>query len=142
MSSAEPRPGLSTPVVLRYRDGRMLKCQANPPFSVALRTVQVVHEGNVLHVPVEELKAVFFVKALDGLGHQQVRSNETGPRSPKAGRLLEVRFYDGEILRGRCLSYSPSAPGFFLHPLDAEGNNEKIWVVATAAIHVKEIDEE
>lgn len=142
MSSAVPRPGLSTPVVLRYRDGRMLKCQANPPFSVALRTVQVVHEGNVLHVPVEELKAVFFVKALEGLGADRTRSNEEGPRSPRAGRLLEVRFYDGEVIRGRCLSFSPSAPGFFLHPLHPDDNNEKVWVVASAAILVKEVDEE
>jgi hypothetical protein len=126
---------LTTPVVVRFRDGRMLKCRARKQFSVALRSFQLIRGDQVESVPFDELKAVFFVRALEGIpGHRP--TNEETPASPKAGRLVSVRFYDGEEISGRCLSYSAEAPGFFVYPLDAEGNNERVFVIASATATV------
>ena len=131
---------LTVPVVLRYRDGRMLKCRARKQFSISLRTVQIINGEKVESVPLEELKAVFFVKSLEGLGHEGVPQEEL-PDSPKAGRLLSVTFSDGENVQGRCLNFSPEASGFILFPLDVEGNNERIFVIASATREIEFLED-
>jgi hypothetical protein len=53
------------------------------------------------------------------------------------GKKVAVRFKDGELLCGHTLSYQPGRPGFFLHPIDAEGNNIRVYVVTASTAEIK-----
>jgi len=133
---------LTVPVVVRFRDGRLLKCHANKQFSVSIRAVQLINQGKVESVPLDDLKAVFFVRDLEGSGRGFEQNLETN-QSPRAGRLLKVTFFDGETIRGRSLTHGLDGPGFFLYPLDPESNNERVFVVrqATREVVIENDDE-
>ena len=84
-------------------------------------------------VPLRDLKALFFVHDLEGdPGHRP--GVETGT---KQGRRIEVTFVDGEVLEGWTLSYAAEGPGFFVTPLDAGGNNVRMFIVSGAVRHVQ-----
>jgi hypothetical protein len=127
-------------VVARYVDGRMVKGM----------TADFVPNKDVFHVtlvdaqpwdpPVEvnlkELKALFFVKDFAG-NPKHKRKNEFDPLRPPAGRKIQVRFADGEVLVGTTTGYMKGRPGFFLVPADTDGNTERCYVVAAAAREIK-----
>jgi hypothetical protein len=130
----------SVPVVLRFIDGRMEKCFVSPYFSHSLRVIQVIREDrSVITQPVEALKAVFFVRDLDGCDHPQDHWKEEGPESPRAGRAAVVTFSDGEKMRGRVLGDFAQGAGFFLYPMEPDSNNEKVFVVraSTAGVEIE-----
>lgn len=87
-----------------------------------------------LLVPMMRLKAVFFVKDLQGLP-DRVDAN-TFDHQPR-GRKVEVTFRDGERIIGSTLSYRPDGRGFFLQPANSQGNNTRIYVVNAAIRHVR-----
>lgn len=136
----EPMPDPTIPVILRYRDGRMLKCFSRKQFSVSLRTFQIINGDKVENVPFDELKAVFLVKTLEGRRPGDPEPVTAGP-TPRAGRLLSVKFYDGEVIRGRCINFAADTPGFFLEPLETDGNNDRIWVIQSATKEIVFEDE-
>jgi hypothetical protein len=55
----------------------------------------------------------------------------------KHGRRIQVTFVDGEVLEGSTLSYAAEGPGFFVTPLDAGGNNVRMFVASGAVRHVQ-----
>jgi hypothetical protein len=123
-------------VVVRYRDGRMLKgfsCDFSSG-QVHLRLASEDHEGHSLIVPLNQLKAIFFVREFEG---DPAYDEQKTFADPPKGRKLEVTFDDDEVLVGSTLSYSPEACGFFLHPADRNGNNIRIYVSAAAVRHVR-----
>lgn len=121
------------PVVLRFKDGRMDKCFTGPYFSHSLKVVQVIHEeGDVITVPVEDLKAVFFVDELDGKGHPKTAAREDDPGALKAGRTVTITFADGERMRGKLLGEMDKGAGFFVFPIERDSNNRKVFVVRSA----------
>jgi hypothetical protein len=82
----------------------------------------------------EELKAVFFVK--DFLGnklHKDINKISRSNIQAGAGRMIKVTFSDDEMIVGYSTGYSPNRQGFFIIPADKEGNNEKIYVITSAA---------
>jgi hypothetical protein len=84
-------------------------------------------------VPLEHLKALFFVQDFDGdAAHRQDVDAQTKP-----GRRIEVTFVDGEVLLGTTSTYSAEARGFFVTPLDTSGNNLSLFVASGAVRHVK-----
>ena len=120
-------------IVVRYRDGRTVKghtadfLPTRPSFHVepadaATRSLEIV---------LAELKAVFFVKDLEGnRAYQEAREFPPGQRV--AGRKLRVDLVDGEVLVGTTLGYQPNRPGFFLVPADPKSNNERCYLVSAA----------
>ena len=52
---------------------------------------------------------------------------------PPVGRRIKVAFRDGEVLVGTTTGYQPGRPGFFLVSADVDSNNERCFVVTTAA---------
>lgn len=119
-------------VVIRFKDGRMLKCEIHRHFSFTLKTFKAItREGKVQDVDVDELKAVFFVQELEGLSHVDTKAFHPGdPRA--AGRRVEVELDDGEILRGRVLGDFDKGLGFFLESADPKANNRRVFVVRSA----------
>jgi hypothetical protein len=126
----------SCKVVVRYRDGRILRGYTSdfnvvrPQFHFSLDPVS----GDPLVVPLAQLKALFFVRDFAG---DPTYEDQKVFTAPPEGRKLEVTFDDGEVLVGSTLSYRPDAHGFIVHPADAQSNNVRVFVSAAAVRHVQ-----
>lgn len=125
-------------VVARFTDGGMLKGTTRD-FSPNKPDFHVSPDGdlrsNAMKVPLAKLKAVFFVKTLEG---NKDHVEATGAREGQGqGRRLKVIFKDGEILMGSTVGYAPDRPGFFLVPCDTESNNLRVFVVRSAVAKVE-----
>lgn len=127
-------------VVARYNDGRVVKGT----------TVDFLLDRDVLHVTeppavaawtrtevrVPELKALFFVRDLDGDPLHVERMVFDVEPSPTE-YAVEITFGDGEVLRGTTPRYRAARNGFFVVPVDAESNNERCYVVRASARSVR-----
>ncbi|HOC58468.1 MAG TPA: hypothetical protein PKN70_00845 [Smithellaceae bacterium] len=120
-------------VVVKFKDNKVLRGQTlnfvptNPSFHLQQTT------GAPLHVEIEDLKAVFFVKDLAG--------NKNHRKSYKdkvigGGRKIEVTFLDGETITGYSFGYDPNRPSFMMVPADNQGNNQRIFVIRSATSKV------
>ena len=126
------------PIVVRYLDGRLMKGFTRD-FLASRGAVDLWPSQNPsvesrVSVPFGQLKAVFFVRNLDG------DPNYVEPQTlatPTAGRKVAVTFVDGEELTGFTLTYQPGAVGFFVQPLDPQNNNVRVFVVSQAIRHVR-----
>jgi hypothetical protein len=125
-------------VVIRYKDGRMLKCEILKHFSFAERSFKAITRGGKVEaVPVQDLKAVFFVHELDGRTEYHEKQSFALDTGPRAGRRAEVHFLDGEIMRGRVIRTDENANGFFVEPSDSESNNRRVFVFRSAIKEVR-----
>jgi len=118
-------------MVLRYRDGGTVHCTLASGFAPGADAVEVILEdGSRLTVPLEDLKAVFFLKN----PKQRALEMELGlpAGDAPAGTEARVEFFDGEIIHGRIDHYAVADRGFFLYPSSLDTNNERIFVVASA----------
>lgn len=128
---------ITNKIVAHFRDGHLLKGTTND-FSPVKPTFHV-HETDAAHaareVSIVDLKALFFVKTYEGDPSHERDDTGTGPAG--AGRRIEVTFLDGEVMVGCTSGYSPQKPGFFVVPVDAGGNNERVFVVNAAVSKVR-----
>lgn len=122
-------------IVVRYREGGTLKgytVDFHPSRAhLSLWPSLNAHKQERVIVPLARLKALFFVKTFAG------NAAHTGRESfanAVAGRKIEVMFFDREILRGTTLNYRPDGIGFFITPIDRDGNNQRVFVV-NGAVH-------
>jgi hypothetical protein len=126
-------------VVARYRNGQVVKGYTRD-FFPERPVFHVLPRGGSQSVPVKlaDLKGVFFVRDLLGnrLRHKNRRFPAQDP-GPQSGRRIAVLFEDGELLVGHSQTYSPERPGFFVFPLDPQGNNLRVYVLRTATKQVK-----
>jgi hypothetical protein len=126
-------------VVAHFQDGRVLKGTTSD-FFPARPAFHVFEEGRPpgtkpVDVRVADLKALFFVKSLEGdPEHQETRDPAKAGTAP--GRRIRVRFKDGEILVGITQGYDRARPGFFVVPVDPLSNNERCFVVVAATEEV------
>jgi hypothetical protein len=90
--------------------------------------------GEIVEIRIEELKAVFFVKDFEGNKNHRYNYDD---QIAGGGRKIKVRFFDGEIVVGYTLGYSPDRQGFFLTSADLQGNNERIFVVKSSTEKVE-----
>ena len=131
-------------VVARLRDGKMVKGYLEEPLELDfdalfidahaalpqdLRLRQAA-SGESLKVPLDSLKALFFVKSFEGhKDYSEVKFFEKNP--PIKGLWVRVRFYDDEYLEGVVKNSMEFLvePGFYLKPPDPLSNNEILYVV-------------
>ena len=124
-------------VVARYRDGRMVKGTVTNFSPMRDRFHVVTSPDSSEEVHLADLKALFFVRSLDGdTRYQETKS--FGPRQP--GRRMVCELSDGEKLTGYVMGYDPKRPGFFLIPGDSRSNNERVFVVNSAVRSVRWVD--
>ena len=142
----EPKPAARKPaghvpgwhrLVARFRDGRILKGYGRN-FTPSRGHVQIeaVPDGPAVArivVRLAHLKALFFVHEFDGL------KSDAGlvPNTQARGRPIVVTFFDGEVMIGTTLNYSAAGPGFFMSPVDAQTNNQRLFVVSSAVQRVE-----
>lgn len=123
-------------VVVRYRDGRILR-GFTADFSAERSQLHLSTDpwsGESLMVPLQQLKALFFVREFTG--DPTYIEQKTFVGAPQ-GRKLEVTFEDGEVLLGTTLSYRPGGHGFFVHPADTKANNIRVFVSSASVRHVR-----
>ncbi len=133
-------------VVIRFMDGMMLKGIVKN-FSVATDEIHFEEAGSgITHdVPFADLKAVFFVKSLEGdPAHREKKLFSARKDPDHAWRKIFIKFKDGENLYGFLKGEVPwkqgffvaepqtAARGFFVIPTDEESNNIKIFVVGSS----------
>jgi hypothetical protein len=92
--------------------------------------------GETTPISRAELKAVFFVRNLDG---DPTRRDSQQFNQPAPGRKIRVEFPDGEVIVGTTQGYQPNRPGFFVFPADASSNNERCFVITAATSRVSPI---
>lgn len=116
-------------IVARYADGRTIK---GTSLDVAQdRSICHVRTaaGAMVEVGLSDLKALFFVKSLDG-DPKHVEGNAIAPTDARlrGAKLVEVKFHDGESIVGLSMRWPPNKPYFFLVPVDNTSNNIRILV--------------
>jgi hypothetical protein len=123
-------------VVVHYLDGRLLRGHSKFFFR-GQNTVRVVDlRRRIVRVPLNEVKAIFFVRRLKGRKDYHEKKSFTSS-SPRFGRKVEVQFLDGEVLRGSSLDYRTDEQGFYLKPSDPESNNEMVFIPLAALKRVR-----
>jgi len=126
-------------IVVRYQDGRINKGVTSDFFPnkdlFHLFPVGALPETKPVKVSIQELKAVFFVKTFEG-NPEYNDKKELEADKTVVGRKIRVIFGDGEVLVGTTHGYQPGRPGFFIHPVDPQSNNERCFVITAATQEV------
>jgi hypothetical protein len=95
----------------------------------------------VVEVDLRQVKALFFVKDLDGKpGYEENQIPADGDQRLRGSRLVEVAFADGERLGGLMNRYPPLGPFFFMLPIDPQSNNLRILVNREAVATMRSVD--
>jgi len=125
----------SAKIVVRFADGRIVKGYTHdfypnkPLFHMASSIDDISKEEAIIQI--KDLKAVFCVKEFTGDASYNEKKAFCATDQAH-GRKIEVQFKDGEILVGTTVGYTPDRLGFFLLPVDAKGNNERVFIVSAA----------
>jgi len=123
-------------VVVRFLDGAVARgytTDFNPDKEVFHLMIRTKEGERPFIVLTNALKAVFFVKDLNGNGHSSLQKSFDDFKGIKVyGKKVKVEFIDGEILYGVTNGYSVQRQGFFFNPIDKASNNERIFAILTA----------
>lgn len=91
--------------------------------------IRLIDSGRTERIPLDGVKAIFFVKSFEGKWHDDLRFHDHLP----APDCLWVRatFLDGEVIEGLINNHSGYViqPGFYMFPIDPEGNNLLMYVL-------------
>lgn len=119
-------------VVVRFRDGRMVKGYTHDfhPTRETFHVTELLDNGSVVEVNISLLKAIFFVKTFEGNKfHQSAHENALEILNSIHGLKMKVAFSDGEVMFGTTHGYTSERKGFFIFPADKEDNNERVFVI-------------
>jgi small nuclear ribonucleoprotein (snRNP)-like protein len=119
-------------VVVRFRDGRMVKGYTHDftPNKGIFHVSEAQDGGKVIEVSTSLLKAVFFVKTFEGnRNHRSTDDFTVESLRDVPGLKVKVTFSDGEVMYGTTHGYAPERKGFFIFPADKESNNERVFVI-------------
>lgn len=134
---------MSQMVVARFRDGRILKGTSadvdstKPVFHLRQR------DGETMRVRLEHLKALFFVRSLDGNpARHERRIPDPADTRARSSTVATAVFEDGEVVTGMMMRYPPTDAFFFMVPVDRDSNNVRILVnrAAVAVMERVEVD--
>ena len=116
-------------IVVRLIDGSVKKGHTNDfvPNKTSFHLNNT--DGEIEEINIENIKAIFFVRDLNGAQGYNYNYKDN---IPGGGKKIQVEFNDGEIIVGYVLGYSPERQGFFMTPADLEGNNLRIYAVVAA----------
>jgi hypothetical protein len=128
-------------VVARFKDGRTVKGTtlavdpARP--SCHVRTP----DGKTQEVQLSDLKALFFVRTLEGDStHDEGRVPDPGDSRGRGSTLVSLVFEDGEVMVGLTIRYPPNRPYFFIVPVDQKSNNIRILINRAAVVSMEAVD--
>lgn len=120
---------MSNIVVAHFLDGRILKgtsldVDPNRP-TCHIRT----SASEMVPVRLDEMKALYFVKSLEGnRTHKDASKPEPGDVRLHGVRQIEITFKDGEKMVGLTHHYPPTRNFFFVLPIDPQTNTIRLLV--------------
>ncbi len=137
-------------VVVRFLNGRILKGIVKDFAADASELrIEDAETGSELKIPIEDVKAVFFVKSYAGdSAHREKKAFGIREDTKNLRRKIYVKFKDGENMHGFVKGDIPwkqgyfvseprsSAKGFFVIPTDSESNNIKIFVIGSSILDI------
>lgn len=122
-------------VIAHFTDGRLIR-GSTLDFHPTREVFHVREDDGPTHeIHLVQLKAVFFVRELDG--DPEYTEKKGFFTRHVQGKKIMVQFDDGEVLFGTTLSYSTRGLGFFVFPGDPQCNNSKVFIVHAATRRVK-----
>ena len=129
-------------VVAHFIDHSIIKgTSADVDAKRPLCHVQTTSNG-VVEVDLQQVKALFFVRDLNGQPtYDEVHEATQGDQRLRGTRQVEIEFGDGERLGGLMNRYPPLGPFFFILPLDQRSNNIRILVNREAVAGMRAVDE-
>lgn len=128
-------------VVCRRLDGRVIKGHTTD-FHPQRETFRVATQPGhpPMDVPTSGLKAVFFVRSLDG--NPDKRDHRLFPNSPGQARpKIWLEFKDGERMAGWTVSVPLGRDGFYVIPTDPTSNVEKAYVFRDSVARILQGEE-
>jgi len=98
-------------------------------FNVKKPVFRRIGASELESIPLEGVKAIFFVKSFEGKWHDDLRFHDHLP-APDC-LWVRVTFLDGEIIEGLIANDQNFVirAGFYMAPIDPEGNNWLIYVL-------------
>jgi hypothetical protein len=120
---------MSNKIVARYKDGRTVK-GASMDIDPGRPNCHVrTPEGKTVEVQLKDLKALFFVRTLEGdSARDENRTPDPQDLRNRGSKLMTLTFEDGEVMVGLTIRYPPNRPYFYLLPADPKSNNIRILV--------------
>jgi hypothetical protein len=128
-------------IVAHFKTGKLLKGYTDDfvPTRETFRLRSAYRGGkeNTYEVRTNDLKALFFVKTLEGKKDYVERKHfgDVDARNLR-GVKIEAEFIDGEIIRGTSFDYGKNFKGFYIVPVDPQSNNEKVYVITDSTRHI------
>ena len=119
-------------LVVHMKDGRIFK-GVTSDFGPARDTFHLLPAeggGVPLRIPLEEMKALFYVK--DYVGNRDFVARRQFDEARRAGRRAILTFTDGETLWGTMGEGREEERGFFFFPADEDDNNIRIFVIRSS----------
>jgi hypothetical protein len=127
-------------IVVHLRTGSVFKghisCGADPDPAAMFEDAEVsgidirlLETAEWVHIPIDEVKAIFFVKSFRGDSKRKTLRFYTN--GPDLGPIwAEIRFQDNEVLEGKIDNTARhlAGNGLVVHPTDADGNNLLVYV--------------
>lgn len=127
-------------IVVRFKDGRVLKGTSldldpsKPTFHVR------PEQGAAVQVELADLKALFFVRSLDGdAAHDESRVPDPSDPRSRGATIIKLGFADGETIVGSTIRYPPNRPFFYVVPVDAKSNNIRILINKDAVTSMEQV---
>jgi len=131
---------MSHRVVARFRDGRIVKGITMDIDPGRSRCHVRTPEGKMVEVHLPDLKALFFVRSLEGNSTRyENRTPDPQDRRSRGATAMTMTFEDGEVMVGLTIRYPPNRPFFFILPVDAESNNLRILVNRDAVVSMSAV---
>lgn len=122
-------PSTHKKVIVRKVDREAVQGYVNPAGLVVDGKVAVLSPGGqVLTLPLEEIKGVYFVREF---GEPESFARKTFPTRPRTeGLWVRLKFRDNEVLEGMMANdLTQAAPeGYFINPPDTRANTQRIFV--------------
>lgn len=124
----------SDKVIAHFRDGTLLR-GTTKNFRANRQSFRMNGDDGTCHeINLRDLKALFFVKELDGNPDYHERKGFFD--DPKFDSKVLVEFLDGEVIFGYAKNNPAGGIGFFLVPGDPLSNNIKVFVVQASTRRV------
>lgn len=127
-------------VVARYANGGLVKGESLNVDPSKPTIHGRTSDRKMTEVRLAELKALFFVKSLDGDStHAEAMSAVPADPRSRGSHLVELRFRDGERLVAFANRYPPLGAFFFLVPVDTKSNNIRILVNRQQVLNIEKL---
>src|SRR2546428_770450 len=127
-------------VIVRFADGSLWKGRSSDVNPQRPACHLRLESGATMDVPLERLKALFFVRSMEGNpDHQELKVATPGDSRLIGTRCVRLVFHDGEEMIGFMNRFPPNTHFFYFNPIDPGSNNIRILANRAAVAEMAEL---